>query len=204
MIHPHTRVAQTNSRSGYGVFATEFIPKGTIIYIQNSVGTSISLVKFYCCEEDMQQKIRKCSYSTSDGYRKINFDFGDYFQKAEHSNILDTNWGFEIAVENIQIGEEITRPISILDYTNDRDESLGFNGYFGQFNHTDFQRKDGDIQQKMRNALLIYPHLVQPLAEFLKTDIARKVMQLQDNWNAFKPVVPVPVLQLKQLELASH
>ena len=32
MIHPHTELRFINEQMGFGVFATQFIPKGTIIW----------------------------------------------------------------------------------------------------------------------------------------------------------------------------
>jgi hypothetical protein len=37
MIHPHTCIRYVNPQIGYGVFATAFIPKGTIVYVKDDL-----------------------------------------------------------------------------------------------------------------------------------------------------------------------
>ena len=37
MIHPKTTLRFINEEVGYGLYATEFIPKGTITYVKDSL-----------------------------------------------------------------------------------------------------------------------------------------------------------------------
>ena len=42
MIHPKTELRFVNDDIGYGVFATEFIPKGTILYVKDELEIKVS------------------------------------------------------------------------------------------------------------------------------------------------------------------
>ena len=55
MIHPHTRIHFINEEMGYGVFATQFIPKGTITYVKDSLELEITLEDYALHTPQMQQ-----------------------------------------------------------------------------------------------------------------------------------------------------
>lgn len=42
MIHPKTELRYINDTVGYGVFATDRIPKGTIVYVKDSLEITVS------------------------------------------------------------------------------------------------------------------------------------------------------------------
>ena len=42
MIHPNTELRFINPVVGYGVFATDFIPEGTITYVKDSLELEVS------------------------------------------------------------------------------------------------------------------------------------------------------------------
>ena len=46
MIHPNTKIEYINVQIGYGVFATHFIPKGTIVYVKDSLELEITHTSF--------------------------------------------------------------------------------------------------------------------------------------------------------------
>ena len=59
MIHPNTQIQYINDLIGYGVFATEFIPKGTITYVKDSLELEISPADFHNHSLQMQEQIEK-------------------------------------------------------------------------------------------------------------------------------------------------
>lgn len=71
MIHPHTALRLIDERVGYGVFATELIPAGTITYIKDSLELVISPTDYLLHGPDMQAVIEKYSYIDECGNRRI-------------------------------------------------------------------------------------------------------------------------------------
>jgi len=62
MIHPHTRLQYINEPIGYGVFATQLIPKGTMVYVQDKLDVEVLPTEFEKHTKEMQVHIEKYSY----------------------------------------------------------------------------------------------------------------------------------------------
>ncbi len=108
MIHPKTELKFISDQVGYGVFATTDIPKGTIIYIKDSLEIMVTPEAFQLHPQEMQETIDKYSYIDENGNRIISWDFAKYVNHCCNCNTMTTGYGFEIAIRDIKAGEEIT------------------------------------------------------------------------------------------------
>ena len=90
MIHPKTELKMINPIVGYGVFATEFIPQGTIVYVKDSLELEISPTDFTTHSQEMQDVIEKYSYIDERGYRIISWDFAKYVNHCCNFNTIST------------------------------------------------------------------------------------------------------------------
>jgi len=108
MIHPLTELRYINDEIGYGVFAKGQIPRGTITYVKDSLEIQISPTDFLLFTPQMQEYIEKYSYIDEVGTRIISWDFAKYVNHCCQCNTISTGYGFEIAIRDIQPGEQIT------------------------------------------------------------------------------------------------
>ena len=108
MIHPNTELRLVNPQVGYGVFATAFIPEGTIVYVKDSLEIEVSPQDYIKHSKSMQDQIEKYSYIDERGYRIISWDFAKYVNHCCNCNTISTGYGFEIAIRDIFPGEELT------------------------------------------------------------------------------------------------
>ena len=69
MIHPKTELRFVNDDIGYGVFATEFIPKGTILYVKDELEIKVSKTKFKNMDKTHKAIVEKFSYIDETGVR---------------------------------------------------------------------------------------------------------------------------------------
>lgn len=115
MIHPNTELKYINDQIGYGVFATKFIPKGTITYVKDSLELEVSPAAYLEFTLEMQQVIEKYSYIDERGYRIISWDFAKYVNHCCNCNTMSTGYGFEIAIKDIEMGEQITDEYGIFN-----------------------------------------------------------------------------------------
>lgn len=119
MIHPHTTIKHINETVGYGVFATQDIPEGTIVYVKDSMELEISPLEFLTHQKEIQEVIEKYSYMDQRGYRIVSWDFAKYVNHCCNFNTISTGYGFEIAVRDIKAGEQITDEYGIFNLTYD-------------------------------------------------------------------------------------
>ena len=115
MIHPNTELKLINEHIGYGVFATADIPEGTIVYVKDSLELIVSPTDYLMHSEAMKDVIEKYSYIDEKGNRIISWDFAKYVNHCCNCNTISTGYGFEMAIRDIQKGEQITDEYGIFN-----------------------------------------------------------------------------------------
>tara|TARA_R110000868_G_scaffold3811_5_gene23473 strand:- start:18001 stop:18594 length:594 start_codon:yes stop_codon:yes gene_type:complete len=108
MIHPNTELKFINNVVGYGVVATEFIPAGTITWALDKLDTEYTQKEFNNMEPVYQEIMETYTYRNNLGNLVLCWDHGKYVNHSFNSNCLTTAYDFEIAIRNIQKGEELT------------------------------------------------------------------------------------------------
>lgn len=115
MMHPDTELRYVSEAIGYGVFATRFIPKGTIVYTKDPLEIEIAEEQFAQYPTVFQDVIEKYSYVDERGIRIISWDHAKYVNHCCDCNTMSTGYGFEIAIRDIEAGEEITDEYGLLN-----------------------------------------------------------------------------------------
>lgn len=108
MIHPKTELRFVNKEIGYGVFATAHIPKGTILYVKDYLDIEIGEEEFNTFDDNYKNIVDKYSYIDERGIRVVSWDHAKYVNHKCDCNSMSTGYGFEIAIKDIEAGEEIT------------------------------------------------------------------------------------------------
>ena len=108
MIHPNTELKFINEEIGNGVFATKLIPAGTIIWVQDKLDRVFSLTDIEKMEPVYRSIIENYTFRNNKGNYIFCWDNGKYINHSFKSNCLSTPYEFEIAIRDIQPGEQIT------------------------------------------------------------------------------------------------
>lgn len=108
MIHPHTELRFISPEMGYGVFATQPIPAGTITYVRDPFEITFTQAEFAAIDEPYKSVVDRYCYTDRHGTLIMGWDFSKYVNHSCNANTLLTAFGFDIAVRDIAIGEEIT------------------------------------------------------------------------------------------------
>ncbi|MDX1940228.1 MAG: SET domain-containing protein [Saprospiraceae bacterium] len=167
MLHPKTELRFINSVVGYGVFATDFIPKGTITYVKDSLELEVSPTEYLLHPPAMQEVIEKYSYIDERGYRIISWDFAKYINHCCNCNSMSTGYGFEIAICDIQAGEEITDEYGIFNLTEPMELVCNKGVCRKVLRPEDFDSLYPVWDEKLKNALANFESVAQPLSKFL-------------------------------------
>ena len=115
MLHPHTALKRIDDEIGYGVFATRPIPRGTITWAFDLFDQVYTPQEVHAMDEMHQGLIAKYAYRDSRGYFILCWDFGRYINHSFDSNCMATGYDFEIAIRDIQAGEELTNDYGYLN-----------------------------------------------------------------------------------------
>ncbi len=108
MIHPSTELRFINNEIGYGVVATELIPKGAITWALDKLDREFTSLELRTFDEPYQQILSRYCYRNNTGKFVLCWDNGRYVNHSFKSNCMSTAYDFEIAIRDIQPGEELT------------------------------------------------------------------------------------------------
>lgn len=108
MIHPHTELRFINEEIGHGVVATRFIPAGTITWVLDTLDREFTPKQ--CAEFDplYLRTFDTYCYRNNKGNYVLCWDHGKFVNHSFKSNCLSTAYDFEIAIRDIQPGEQLT------------------------------------------------------------------------------------------------
>lgn len=115
MIHPSTEVRRISDVKGYGLFATRFIPMGTITWVRDQLDREISPEALESYDEKIKESILHFSYRNSRGNYIFCWDNTRYINHDCSPNTCVTAYELEVAVRDIQMGEEITNHYGMLN-----------------------------------------------------------------------------------------
>lgn len=167
MIHPNTELRFINPVVGYGVFATDFIPEGTITYVKDSLELEVSPAEYLLHPPAMQDVIEKYSYIDERGFRIISWDFAKYINHCCNCNSMSTGYGFEIAIRNIFPGEEITDEYGIFNLTESMELVCDKGNCRKMLRPEDFDQYYPEWDQKLKKSLANFQGVEQPLVKFV-------------------------------------
>ena len=117
MMHPDTRLEWISDKKGFGVVATKPIPKGTITWVQDELDGVYPADTLNDLKPLTREHFEKYSFRNNNGEFILCWDIAKYVNHSFRSNCLSTAYNFEVAVRDIQIGEELTDDYGYLNLT---------------------------------------------------------------------------------------
>ncbi len=212
MIHPNTELRFINPQVGYGVFATAFIPEGTIVYVKDSLEIEVSPEDFSKHSLDMQDQIEKYSYIDERGYRIISWDFAKYVNHCCNCNTISTGYGFEIAIRDIFPNEQITDEYGIFNLEKPIPLICGESHCRKEVKPSDFDLYYPIWDEKIKTALEKFYFVDQPLLGFIDHHTQNELRDYRNDPLKYKSVyilrkkelVEVPVEKVAQYKARSN
>lgn len=170
MIHPLTELKYINDAIGYGVFAREDLPAGTITYVKDSLELCITPTDYLMHSPEMQAVIDKYSYKDENGCRIVSWDLAKYVNHCCNFNTISTGYGFEIAIRDIKAGEQITDEYSIFNLDRPMEVDCGSPGCRRVVTSADFDKNYPEWDNQIKIALRKLFEVEQPLINFIDPD----------------------------------
>jgi uncharacterized protein len=108
MIHPDTELRYINDQVGYGVVATKLIKKGTITWALDKLDREFKPAEISKMEPVYQQILDTYCYRNKKGNFILCWDHARFVNHSFNPSCFTTAYEFEIAIRDIQPGEELT------------------------------------------------------------------------------------------------
>lgn len=188
MIHPSTKLVHINNTVGYGLYATAFIPKGTITYVKDPLELEVSPAQMASFEKPLLDAIEKYSYKDERGYMIMSWDMGKYVNHSCDANTMSSGYGFEIAIRDIEIGEQLTDEYGIFNLEEDMICYCGAHNCRKTIQPEDFDNYYAEWDTKLIPALKTIPFVDQPLYYLVENDIKSAIETFLSNNQKYKSV----------------
>lgn len=189
MIHPATELRFINEYIGYGVFATEDIPLGTIVYVEDALEVKVPPFKYLRLKEPVRDLLDKYSYRNEKGERILSWDNAKYINHNCECNSMSTGWGFEIAIKDIKAGEEITDDYGLLNIEKDFVHKCNCYSCRGIVSYNDLTKYHHDWDSKVKKAVDKIPAVSQPIMNFMKKKVLKKVKAYLKGKDCYESVL---------------
>ena len=188
MLHPHTRLHHISDQVGYGIFATQPIPAGTIVYVKDSLEIAVSPTEFMAHGPEMQAVIDKYSYIDEHGDRIVSWDLAKYVNHCCQCNTISTGYGFEMALRDIAAGEQLTDEYGIFNLDIEMELVCDQPGCRKRIGPGDFDRYYPEWDAKIQRALPQLFTVEQPLGSLLAAETRRELEAYRKDAGAYKSV----------------
>ncbi len=175
MIHPSTELRFIGPEVGYGVFATAFIPMGTITYVEDELEVRIPEAQFLSFQAPIQAILEKYSYIDAEGVRIMSWDFAKYVNHNCSFNSISTGYGFEIAIRDIQAGDEITDEYGIFNLEYPMDCYCGSPNCRRKVKPEDFDAMYKEWDAKILGVMPDMKRVAQPLWSLIDPELVRQL-----------------------------
>lgn len=188
MIHPHTCLRYISDDMGCGLFATAFIPKGTIVYVKDALEIELSPAAYLSHSAAMREVIEKYSYIDERGYRILSWDTAKYVNHCCQCNTMSTGYGFEIAIRDIQSGEEITDEYGLFNLEYEMPLACAKPGCRGMIRVEDPELLADQWDKQVRDALEVLFDHHQPMLDLLDDTTLEGLVDFVQDADAYKSV----------------
>lgn len=108
MIHPDTELRFINDVVGYGVVAKKLIPKGTITWVQDDLDQIYNSSDIEKVSPVMLDYLDRYCFTNSKGQKVLCWDNAKFVNHSFNPSCMSTAYDFEIAIRDIQPGEQLT------------------------------------------------------------------------------------------------
>lgn len=171
MIHPDTELRYIGPQIGHGLVATRPIPRGTVTWAIDPLDRRLDPGELALLPAAMGFEPERHLFVGRDGRLILPWDLARFVNHSCSPTCLATDQGYEIAVRDIEPGEELTN-----DYANlGMHEGETFRCACGapdcrrEVHSADRARLDPAWRSQIAAALVLAPGVAQPLIGLLPT-----------------------------------
>lgn len=173
-MHPDTEVRFINDIIGYGVVAKKFIPRGTITWVQDDLDRILTTAEVERMHPQMQEQVDKYSFRNNKGQLVLCWDLAKYVNHSFNANCLSSAYDFEVAVRDIQPGEQLTDDYGYLNISEPFkavDEGTGRDTVYPDDLLKYHEKWDRQLQDAFQN----FEQVEQPLKELVPSAVLEKI-----------------------------
>jgi len=188
MIHPNTELRLVSPEIGVGVFATQFLPKGTITYVDDPLEIHISPNDPVLKHPILGKIIKIYSILENDGTFEMSWDYAKHMNHCCHYNTITTGWGFDIAVRDIQASEQIRDDYGMFNVDYEMELLCVFEDCRKRVKKADFDQHADQWEADARDALACADQVPQFLMDVMDEPIRVELERYLQTGEGYRSV----------------
>jgi hypothetical protein len=170
MMHPDTELRFIDQAIGHGVFATRFIPRGAITWALDEFDQVLTPSRVASLAAAQRAQVEEYAYVDGQGNYVLCWDLGRYVNHGCDPTSRGVGPAFEIAVRDVQPGEQLTSDYAELNITAAFQCRCGSPRCRGVVRADDLLRCGHEWDAVVAAAVLRLDHVPQPLWPFVERD----------------------------------
>jgi hypothetical protein len=170
MMHPDTELLFIDQTIGHGVFATRFIPCGTITWALDEFDQVLTPGRVAALAAAQRAQVEEYAYVDGQGNYILCWDLGRYVNHGCDPTSRGVGPAFEIAVRDVQPGEQLTSDYAELNITAAFQCRCGSPRCRGVVRADDLLRHGHEWDAVVAAAVLRLARVPQPLWPFVEGD----------------------------------
>ena len=192
MLHPSTRLEWISDEVGYGVIATEAIPKGTILWALDSLDRRLGPSEVRELGPALWPHLERYTYVNGRGERVLCWDHGRFMNHSCAPVSLSPGVDFELAVRDLAPGDEVTCDYGSLNLEQDLHCLCGHRQCRGVVTSDDFEALAPRWDRQLRDAVRYAMDVPQPLIQWVdRAELARWSTQPEELPSSLRHRYPI-------------
>lgn len=172
MLHPHTKLDFVDEQIGYGVFATRFIPVGTITWTLDPLDQVIPADRVSGLPPNLWNVLEHYAFLNGRGDYVLCWDFARFMNHSCNPTALAPGIDVEIAVRDILPGEQLTGDYGAYNLERDLPCRCGASSCRGTVRNSDFDLFAPEWDAQLQRAVSRVDTVEQPLWDHVADKIA--------------------------------
>ncbi|HEY6131156.1 MAG TPA: SET domain-containing protein-lysine N-methyltransferase [Halioglobus sp.] len=168
MIHPGSELRFISPDVGYGVFATEHIPRGTFLWVLDCFDRILTPKEVGALQPMLRNVVDKYAYQGADGDFVFCWDFGRYMNHSCEPTSRGVGDAFEVAIRDIEPGEELTCEYGTLNLVKPMTCYCGAPSCRGTIRRDDAEHHFELWDEQTTSAFALSHSVAQPLLPYAK------------------------------------
>ncbi len=195
MMHPATTLTWIGAGRGFGVTARQAIPKGTIVYVRDDLDIQVPEGHPLVDHPLYAETFTNHAYIEPDGTRVLCWDHGRFMNHCCRPNTLSTGFGFEIAIQDIAAGEEVTDHYAVLNLEFEMDLVCGNAECLRRMGPGTLPLVSDWIDARIREALMLVRNVPQALEPLLDPMIRSQLERYLETGEGYPSVLSLQHLR---------
>jgi hypothetical protein len=118
VVHPDSALRYINDEIGFGVVATKRIPRGSITWVLDDLDQVLTPAGASRINDFLKPSLEKYSFMDAQGNLILCWDHARFINHSCEPTCLNSGFDFEVAVRDIEPGEELTDDYGTLNLTD--------------------------------------------------------------------------------------